>query len=511
MSDSSLQHVDPTEIGSKARSGAFWSALQIIGRNVLSIGTTALLARMLAPEDYGLMGMVATLTVLLLVFSDMGLSWATVQRRDLSSAQVSNLFWINAIVGLVLWAGCIAVAPFLALFYGEPQIESITMVMGATFLIGGLAVQPFALMRRRMEFRQIAWIEIGAVVTSAIVAIIAAAGGMGYWALVIQALAGQVFRLITALPVSGMQLHLPRSRVGTKSMVTFGGLLALNGLLIYVARHADSVLIGRFFGAEELGYYDRAYFLMLLPSTLATGVLANLMVPSLSALQDEQERFASAYRRALRMVAFVGCPLAAGLALVAHEAVLLVYGDQWSPVATLLVWLSIAGVTQPIYNTTGWLFTAKAKGKQYFGLTVMNAVALVAALSFGVKWGAVGVAQAYGLMMGLVLIWPSMWLAHRAAGLSLFATIDTLRPVASCLVLMSAVVLVVGWASDVLGLPWWVVLLVKIASGVVAYGVAAVFWAREIIFVDVIPMLPKRMGRMVAKVGGIKRWGQDLG
>lgn len=493
MTDASLKHVDVSEVGAKARSGAFWSAAQIIGRNILSIGTTAVLARLLSPDDYGLMAMVATLTALLLAFSDMGLSWATIQQKNLSTAHVSNLFWINAVLGLLLWAGCVAVSPAVAAFYARPELRAVTAVMGASFLLGGLAVQPFALMRRRMDFRRVALIEMAAVVASATSAIAAAMAGLGYWALVIQALVGQGLRLVLCLPRSGLRLQAPKRGTGTRGLASFGGLLALNGVLIYAARNLDSVFIGKIWGSEPLGYYSRAYFLMLLPSTLATGVLANLMVPALSALQSDHERFGDAYRRAVRLVAFVGCPMAAGLALTADEAVRLVYGPHWAPVAPMLVWLSIAGVTQPIYNTTGWLFTAKARAGLYFGLTVVNAAALLLAFWWSVQWGALGVARAYGITMGLLLVWPALAIAHHAGELSLLSTFRSVTPVGVCSALMVAVVISVGGLCDVMGVDWHWSLVLKVAAGVTVYLLASRRWAHDLLVNDVLPLLPGRL------------------
>jgi PST family polysaccharide transporter len=489
-----LKHVDVSDVGKKARSGAVWSALQIVGRNVLSIGSTAVLARLLLPDDYGLMGMVATLTALLLVFSDMGLSWATIQQRELTQPQVSNLFWINAGIGVLLWFGCALVAPMVAAFYHREELRAVTAVMGASFLLGGLAVQPFALMRRRMAFRPIALIEIAAVVAAALSAISLAWLGYGYWALVVQALVGQVVRLLLAWPASRLTVQAPSRGVGTRGMVAFGGLLAVNGVLIYIARNLDSVLIGRYWGAESLGYYTRAYFLMLLPSTIATSVLANLMVPSLSALQDQPERFGEAYRRAVRVVAFFGCPLALGLAMTAREAVQIVYGPEWLPVVPMLVWLSIAGITQPIYNTTGWLFTAKAKGGLYLKLTLMNASVLLVAFWIGVRSGPLGVAQAYGLVMGLLLLWPALALAHRAGGVELKDTLHAVRPVAICLLMLVIAVGLVWVMASCLGIDWRIVFGLKVLAGVLAYGLASRRWARQLLVDDVIPILPEALG-----------------
>lgn len=492
-----LNHVAAHEVGGKARRGAIWSALQIIGRNVLSIGSTAVLARLLSPDDYGLLAMVATITALLLVFSDMGLSWATIQQRELTQTQVSNLFWINAGTGVLLWIGCVIFAPFVADFYQREELTAVTAVMGASFLVGGLAVQPFALMRRRMAFRPIALIEIAAVVSSALSAIMLAWLGYGYWALVVQALVGQLVRLLLAWPVSKLAVQAPKQGAGTRRMVAFGGLLVVNGVLIYVARSLDSVLIGRYWGGESLGFYTRAYFLMLLPSTIATSVLANLMVPSLSALQDQPQRFGDAYRRAVRLVAFFGCPLALGLALTAREAVLIVYGPDWLPVVPMLVWLSIAGLTQPIYNTTGWLFTAKAKAGLYLQLNLVNALVLLIAFWVGVRSGPLGVAQAYGLVMGLMLLWPALALAHRAAGLALGETMRALQPIAVCLSVLGFTVITVWVFSEWCGLDWRVGLPLKISVGAAAYLLSSRKWAKTLLIEDVFPLFPPSIARQL--------------
>lgn len=493
-----LSHVDSARVGALARKGAVWSVIQIVVRNVVSIGSTAVLARLLSPDDYGLMGMVATLTALLLVFSDMGLSWATIQRRELTRAQVSNLFWINVGAGLVLWIACILVAPVMARFYNREELQLVTVVLGASFLIGGLSVQPFALLKRRMDFRTVARIEIAAGVVAAVTAIACALAGLGYWALLIQALAGQLARAMLAIPASRIQLMPPVRRAGTRQMVRFGGVLAVSGILIYLTRNLDSVLIGKVWGTTQLGYYERAYFLMLLPSVIATGTLTNLMLPSLAALQSDRQRFGDAYCRALRLVAFAGCPMALGLALVAPEAVRLVYGEKWLPVVPILLWLSVAGVTQPIYNTNGWLFKAAGKAGLYFFVTLVNALALALAFFWGVKGGALQVAMAYGIVMGVVLLLPVMWLAHRAAGLSLSASAKILLPVAACLIVMAAAVWVAGQGLAAAGAAWMTSLVVKVGAGVFAYTLAAAVLLRPMLVNDLMPML-RRVSNLPGK------------
>jgi O-antigen/teichoic acid export membrane protein len=499
IKDSDLQHVAKDDVGPYARRGAAWSVVQVVFRNVASIGSTAVLARLLTPDDYGLMGMVATLTALLLVFSDMGLSWATVQRREISAAQVSNLFWINLIAGGLLWLLCALAAPYLAKFYGRFELAAITVALGASFLIGGLAVQPFALMQRRMQFRDIAKIEMTAVAVAAIAAIIAASGGLGYWSLVVQALVVQAVRVALVLPRSGIRIKRPQFGAGTRQMVSFGGLLTLNALLAYVAWNLDGVFIGRQWGTTELGYYNRAYFLMVLPTWVAIGILGNLMMPSLSAFQNDVLRFGNAYRRAVRLVAFIGSPIAVGLALTASEAVRLVYGERWMPVVPMLVWLSVAAITQPVYCTHNWLFVASGRAKHYFIVTLVNAVVLTLTFAWSVRGGATTVAMAYGVVMGCFLIWPALWLGHRSAGLRLRDTAYVLAPVAAAVLAMGVAVLLVGHIAEHLSLPRANVFVLKVFTGVGVYTMMSARLLRSMLRSDLIPMLPDGLGAICAR------------
>ncbi|WP_286796706.1 lipopolysaccharide biosynthesis protein [Psychrobacter sp. UBA6291] len=479
-SSGKVSHVSKDEVGSKARKGVKWTALQIIARNILSLGTTAVLARLLTPEDFGLIGMVATLTALLMVFSDMGLSWATIQRQALSKIQVSNLFWINLFVGLFLWVICIFFSPLVASFYDEPKLTAVTAVLGAGFLLSGLAAQPIALLNRSMNYKAVAQIEVLSIIAGAIAALYAAYTGLGYWALVIQGLTSSSFRAVLAIRMSKISLYAPKRNVDTLSLVSFGGTLALNGLLIYMARNLDSVLIGKYWGAEELGYYNRAYFLMLLPSMLAAGVLNKLMVPSLSAFQDDPQRFGNAYRKALVLIALVGCPMALGLALTADEMVMLVYGKQWQPVVPILLWLSIASITQPLFNTTGWLFTSVGKAKHYLWLTLISGVLLTISFFFAISGGGVRIAQTYGIVMGIIIFFPSLWYAHNVANISFKYSLKTLTPIALSLLLMGITVSLIDILLNNYYLSWISILIIKIISGVISYVLYLYLFAKKL-------------------------------
>lgn len=475
---------DLGEVGELARHGAIWSLLLNVSRHVLSIGSTAVLARLLTPQDYGILGMVATLTIFLQTFADGGLSWATVQRRELSRGQVDNLFWTNTLVGVVLWVGCILAAPALEWFYGRSELPAVAVVLGASFLTSAVAVQPAALMQRQMRFKEISWIEFVAFFVSVAVGVGLAISGLGYWALVGQALAMQFVRLVLFLVVSKYRPAWPRRHQGTLDLLRFGAYAAAWGMVNYFAWNLDKVLLGRIWGAEELGYYTRAYFLSTVPTLLATGSLIGVMVPALSALQASPERMGKAYRKAVTMIAFVAFPAAAGLAVIAPEAVRLVYGPQWLSVIPMLVWLAVAGIALPIHSTITWLFMASGKSRAMFGWGLIAASVFSAGFAVGIRWGGVGVAIANALLMTFVLTIPALYYAHRAAGLQLWLTLSPLVPILAATLCMTTTSYVAGMYLASLGIGWLGILAGKILTGMVVYLIAG------LVLIHPLPLAP---------------------
>lgn len=462
-------------VGGLARLGAAWLLIQMFSGQLIGVASTAILSRLLLPGDYGIMGMVATLTALLMSVSSMGLSWSTVQRRDLTMVQVNNLFWVNTAAGFALWGVAIAVAPALAAFYGEPAVADVTRTLGATFAISGLAVQPNALMHRAMQFRPDSSIGIAAQLVGASVAVAAAASGWGYWALVASGLVSQSVRTVLVFVVSGYRPGLPQRDPATRSMLSFGGLLTLSSIIAYLLVNFDNIVVGRVWGAVELGYYSRAYFLLTLPTMVFTTSLERVMVPSLSALASDRERMGAAYRSAIRAISFGGFPVAAGLAVTAPEAVRIVYGPGWEPVVPILAWFSVGMVTGLIGGTNHWLYTAVGRARTLLWLNLARFMVKVLVVLIGAQFGPVGVAAGLSIS-GAIQFVPILKLAHHQAGIPLRKTLQSIGPAFACAVVMGGAALGAGLIADL----WWenVVGLaaVKVSIGAVVYGGLALFW-----------------------------------
>lgn len=451
-----------------ARRGLVWSSGVLAGKYFLSIATTAVLARLLTPKDYGLLAMVATVTVMAQAISDFGLSWATVQREQLTRNQIDALFLVNCAFGIVLTIVCCASAPCAAAFYHRPELTKVIIAASATLFLSAVAVQPNALLLRQMKLKELNLCALCSLSISAVVSIMLALRGFGYWALVAQLLIQQAIVTVLSFPVSGYYPKLPRHFLNTGTLLTFGGYAAAYGIVNYFARNLDNVLVGRFWGASALGYYSRAYFLMTLPGMLVIGVFSSTLIPAMASLKKEPVRMEAVYLRAVRLIAVVGCTLAVVLAVTAPEVVELVYGAKWREVVPILLWLSAASIIQPIQNTSQWLYIVAERGRGMFLMGLLVAGSATAAFALGIRSGPVGVARAYAIA-NTIVAYPVLVMGHRAGGLSIKKTVAAAAPLLICALVMGAIVFCIGVCPIAAGMNTGARLALKLTVGIGAY------------------------------------------
>jgi PST family polysaccharide transporter len=240
--------------GRTARGGAVAITTQAL-KFVITLVATSVMARLLTPQDYGFIGMVAVVTGFVATYKDLGLSAATIQRAEITSDQISTLFWINVLLSIGIAALTIVLAPFISWFYGEPRLTWITIFTGFGFIINGLAVQHEALLRRQMRYFALATIGLAALIVGYVVGISMALKGFSYFALVGSQLALGFTSTIRHLGSCSLETRASKKGTGVRSMLRFGGNLTGFATINYFARNGDNLLIGRFWGAEQLGVY----------------------------------------------------------------------------------------------------------------------------------------------------------------------------------------------------------------------------------------------------------------
>jgi O-antigen/teichoic acid export membrane protein len=377
--------------------------------NLLSI---AILARLLSPSDFGIVAMVFAITAFMEVFRDLGLTQATIQRNELAREQVDALFWVNALLGIVLAALCWASGPLVAAFYEEPRLRDITSIAALGFIMSGLTVQYQAILNRQMRFGALVFVELAALITGASIAITMAWLDFGFWSLAWAPIGAAACALLGMVFVSDWTPRLPRSFAGVGSLLRFGGHVAGFNVMNYFARNLDNLLIGKVWGAGALGLYSRAYSLLMFPMRQVSAPIGAVAFPALCALQTQPDRFRRYYLNVLFLIVSITTPLCLALVVLAPEVVSVVLGAQWSEAAGIFRLLAIASIVQPVCATSGWLYLATGNSR---GLLVWGSVGslwLISSFFIGLPYGPNGVAASYAVA-SLLWVYPCMALAAK--------------------------------------------------------------------------------------------------
>jgi O-antigen/teichoic acid export membrane protein len=380
--------------GRSVRGGAVTLVSQGI-KFALQMGSTMILARLLAPSDFGLVAMVAAITGLVAMFKDAGLSMATVQRQDITHDQVSTLFWINLGLTAVVTLVIAALAPAVAAFYAEPRLVWITLALAGTMLFGGLTVQHDALLRRQMRFEGLAVVELVTMAIGIAVGVTMAMMGFGYWALVAMTGAGSLANAVLVWRLCHWRPGKPKLGSGVGSMLRYGGGLTGFNFLNYFTRNADNVIVGFALGSGPLGIYSKAYGLLMMPIRQINVPVHSVMMPALSRLQDDPARYRRAYLRAISAIAMAGMPIVVCAWVLADEAVAILLGPGWEEAADVFRWLGPAAFFGTINVAPGWLCLSLGRASTQVRWALIAAPITVFAFLIGVQFGIVGVAAAF--------------------------------------------------------------------------------------------------------------------
>lgn len=358
----------------------------------IRMGSAAVFARLLVPADFGLVAMVTVITGFVEMFKDAGLATATVQADRVTHAQVSTLFWINILVAGVAGAAIAALAPFIVWFYGDPRLMRITFVLGLTVLFSGLSVQYQALLRRRMEFGKLAITELASMGGGVSLGLLMAYRGWGYWSLVGMIAAGPVIVAICSYAMIPWRPGRPGDVKTVMSQLKFGLGLSGSSMVGYTRETFARLLIGWYYDAALLGIYSRAQDLIQLPIRQALPAITAVLVPALSRMQNEPERYRAAFRRIFAIALLMTYPLVLMCIGCAREVVevLLGGGEKWMAAETVLQGFALLALAVVPTALGGTALATMGKSREMFkwnvvGL-VITVIAVGIALPFGIAW-----------------------------------------------------------------------------------------------------------------------------
>lgn len=392
--------------------GSIAKIISQIAYLALRLGSLVILARLLDPKDFGLVAMVTGFTGIFSIIKDAGLSMATVQRDTLSHEQMSTLFWINAMLGLALAFLIIAIAPLIVAFYSEPRLFWVAMALAADFFFIGITAQHSALLQRQMRFGAISVIEFFTQFTGSAVAIFLAAYGYGYWALVAQVVTLPVISTIGTWAVARWIPGMPRRKIGIRSMLLFGGTITLNNFIVYIAFNFEKILMGRFWGAEALGMYGKAFQLINLPFDTLNSAIHGVAFSALSRIQDDPNRQNRFFLKGYSLLLTLTFPIIIACAVFAEDIILVVLGTKWEDAVPIFRFLT---PTVMVYSMTfpfGWFLTSTGRQGRSLKMGFAIAPLVIVAVIIGIPHGPVGVAMSYSTAMTIWLIPCIIWTIH---------------------------------------------------------------------------------------------------
>lgn len=438
-------------------------------RQVLSIVSVSVLARNVPPSAYGLVGMSAAITNFLDNLRDLGTTYALIREPDPSPTLISTVFWLNAASGTVLAVLVAALGWPAALFFKEPALITVMQVLSLNFLFYGLNVVPTALLTRSMAFRTLAIANTTGAVAGTCVAITLALNGAGVWSLV----AGSLMNTGSATAVSWLfcpwRPRLVFEWQQFRHIAQYSLNLSAFNLVNYFSRNADLVIIGRFLGPTQLGFYQMAYTLMMYPIANVSSIIAQVVFPAFAHVQHDAERIRAAFLRTCMLVSVVTFPTMLGLMVTSDVFVRTILGARWHPIIPILIIFAPLGMFQSVYTLVGVIYNAKGRSDWQLRWGLVSALFYVASFFVGLRWGILGVATSYSIAWLLLMV-PGFEIPFRLIGLRQWTFWLALWPILRAAGIMAAIVAVLSYVLSAIapGLPA-VRLIVEVLAGLLCY------------------------------------------
>lgn len=444
MSDNSS--VPETDIAALKRASSNGVAISFVAqftRFGLQFVSSVIMARLLSPPEFGIAAMAYPVLAFVGLFVDLGLTQATVQRREISQDELSFMFWIALCASTVVGVVVVAIAPLAASFYHEPRVTAVLMALGIITAVGGGYIQHAALLNRRLQFGWIGIADVGSYVLGGIAGIVAALSGLSYWSIIIAQGVTTGSALLFYVGFARWMPSRPRRVESARSLLGFGGNITAFNVINYFARNLDNVLIGRYAGEAQLGLYDRAYRLLILPIQQVTQPLSRVATPMLARMMEVPQDYRRSYARVLEVSLLLTYPSVLYAALDRENLINTLLGANWGQVAPIFGILAIGAFFAPISNSTGWLLTTQDRTREMRNYGLLSSLLFVASFFVGLPGGALGVARWYiaaGCVQGPLLWWATM----RRGPVSFTHLVQVVAPFALALIPAAAAVVGLG-------------------------------------------------------------------
>jgi O-antigen/teichoic acid export membrane protein len=480
-----------SSLKSKAVDGLLWSCLDRFGQRTLFLLISIILARLLLPEDFGLIGMLAIFTAIAQVFLECSFGQALIQKKDATHVDACSVFYVGILVGLAAAGSLCLLAPWVADFYRQPLLTELMRVMSLNIAISSFGLAHRAILMRRIDFETQTKISLIAMFLSGATGVALAVVGFGVWSLAIQQVCNNLCQTVLVWLFSAWRPSLVFSLTALRSMFCFGSRLLASGLLNTVFENLYFVVIGRLFSAADLGIYSRARTMQRLPALTFSEVVTRVIFPVFSTVQDDPRRLKRGVRKVLTATVLVHFPMMIGLAVVARPLVLVLLTEKWLPCVAYMQLLCIVGLSVPLHVVNLDVLKAKGRSDLFLRVEILKKIAAVAAIVVTYRWGIRGII--YGqIAVSVVAYYLNSYYTGVLIRYPIREQLVDLLPYMVVAGLMGAGVYALGL------LPFpnnWTLLICQVAAGVLLY-LAICASANLAAFQDVLHVVKPRLAAL---------------
>jgi lipopolysaccharide exporter len=393
-------------------SGIKWSFISQFGRQILQFIKTIILVKLLSPEDFGLMSIALIMTGFLNIIQNSGISASAIQKLSPTSHFLSSIFWFNILVSFLIFFLIFFTAESVALFFEQPEVENILKLMSVTFIISGLGNIQRALLQKENKFNLLAKFEFLSFTVSSISAVLLAYYGYGFYSLVFQSI---ISSSIGAVLLFFSGIWYPKFYCKIEeihSVLSYSINLIGANVLGFFMRHVDNFIIGKYLGAESLGYYNIAYRIMLIPLENIVDAVKRVLFPILSKLQNNVSESKRIYVVVTYVIFLIICPLMLGIWAINEYFVMYFWGEKWKTLVDLIFLLAPIGILQSFVRLSGSIMAAKGKANLLLYINLFSSLFIIPAFIIGLKWGLIGIATSY-LIANLIVFYPSLYIPYK--------------------------------------------------------------------------------------------------
>jgi len=416
-----------------------WSAVERFSVQAIQFVITIILARLVAPSEFGLIAMLAIFIAIAQSFVDSGFSSALVQKKNRTEIDFSTVFYFNIVISLLLYIVLFLSAPYIALYYKEPLLELICKWMGVSLIIQGLSVVQIAKLTVLLDFKTQAKASLIAVIISGLLGVCLAYYGYGVWALVIQSILNNLLNTFLLWVFAKWIPKLIFSWHSLKTLFSFGSKLLLSGLLSTIYINLYTLVIGRKYSAMDVGYYNQTSLTARFPSVSLMAIISRAIYPIQCKIQDENELLYSSFIQYLRMSCYIISPIMIGMAVVAKPLVLVMLTDKWLPMSNLLSVLCVAYILNPIMVLNNQILNVKGRSDYFLKSEIIKKIVgiliMLVTIPFGLTIICIGI-LVYNIFDMIIIIYYS----KKVINIGYYKQFKSVFPIFSLSVTMGGIV-----------------------------------------------------------------------